>query len=85
MAFRKVRATKKQADWNYYKKIQRETLKASGSANDNYINNMVSEPGSNNKKLFAYIKDMKCDSSGILTLRIIVNLGPGLLYYSIIV
>ena len=30
---------------------------------------MVSEPGSNNKKLFAYIKDMKCDSSGVVPLK----------------
>ena len=29
---------------------------------------MVSEPGSNNK-LFAYIKDMKCDSSGVAQLK----------------
>ena len=26
---------------------------------------MVSKPGSNNKKFFAYIKDIKCDSSGV--------------------
>ena len=30
---------------------------------------MVSEPGSNNKKLFAYLKDMKCDSSGVAPLK----------------
>ena len=30
---------------------------------------MVSEPGSNNKKLFAYIKDMKRDSSGVAPLK----------------
>ena len=30
---------------------------------------MVSEPGSNNKKPFAYIKDMKCDSSDVAPLK----------------
>ena len=30
---------------------------------------MVSEPGSNNKKLFVCIKDMKCDSSGVAPLK----------------
>ena len=30
---------------------------------------MVSEPGSSNKKLFAYIKDMKLDSSGVAPLK----------------
>ena len=33
------------------------------------INNMVSEPGSNNKKPFAYIKDMKCNSSDLAPLK----------------
>ena len=30
---------------------------------------MVSEPGSNPTKLFAYIKDIKCDSSGVAPLK----------------
>ena len=33
------------------------------------INNLVSEPGSNNKKPFAYIKDMKCNSSDLAPLK----------------
>ena len=65
-AFWKARAAKKQADWNRYQKIKKETQKACRS---DYIMNMVSEPGSNNKKLFAYIKDMKCNSSCVAPLK----------------
>ena len=68
-ADRKARATKKQADWNRYKKIQKETQQACRSTHDDYINIMVSEPGSNFKKIFAYITDMKCDSPGVAPLK----------------
>ena len=30
---------------------------------------MVSEPGSKNKKLYSYVKGMKCDSSDVATLK----------------
>ena len=61
--------SRKQSDWHCYKKIQKEAQQACQRAHDDYISNMVSEPGSNNKKLFAYIKDMKCDSSGVAPLK----------------
>ena len=68
-AFKKARATKKQSDWHRYKKIQKEAQQACRRAHDDYISNMVSEPGSNNKKLFAYIKDIQCDSSDVAPLK----------------
>ena len=34
-----------------------------------YFACMVCDPGSNNKKLFAYIKDIKCDSSGVAPMK----------------
>ena len=44
-----------------------QTSSACGqSAHGNYINNMVSVPGSNNKNVFVYTKDMQCDSSGVV-------------------
>ena len=52
-----------QADWNSYKKIQKKK-----HVEDDFINNIISEPGSN-KKLFAYIKGMKFNSSGVTTLE----------------
>ena len=61
--FKKACATKKQSDWHCYKDIQKEAQQACRRAHDDYISNMVSEPGSNKKKLFAYLKDIKCDSS----------------------
>ena len=64
-----ARATKKQSDWHRYKKIQKEAQQARRRDHDDYISNMVSEPGSNNKKLFAYNKDMKCDSSGVAPVK----------------
>ena len=63
-AFKRARATKKQSDWHRYKKIQKDAQQACQRAHD-YISNMVCELGSNNKKLFAYIKGLKCDSSGL--------------------
>ena len=36
---------------------------------NDYIRNMVSEPGSKNKRLYSYFKGMKCDSSGVATLK----------------
>ena len=68
-AFKKARATNKQSDWHRYKKIQKEAQQACRRAHDDYISNMVSEPGSNNKKLFVYINDMKFDSSGVTPLK----------------
>ena len=61
--------TKKQSDWHYCKKIQKEAQQACRRAHDDYISNMVSEPGSNNKKLFAYTNGMKCDRSGVAPLK----------------
>ena len=69
MTFKKARATKKQLDWDCYKKIQKEAQQAWRRAHDDYISNMVSKPSSNNKKLFVYIKDMKSDSSGVAPLK----------------
>ena len=43
------KAIKKQSDWHRYKKIQKEAQQACRRAQDDYISNMVSEPGSNNK------------------------------------
>ena len=64
-AFKQVCAIKKQADWYSNKKFQKEAQQACRSVHYDNMNNMISELGSNNKKL-AYIKDMKCDSSGIV-------------------
>ena len=69
-AFRKACATK-QSDWNCYKKMQKETRQMCRcrGAHDDYVNNMLSEPGSNNKNLFACIKEMNCNSSDVAPLK----------------
>ena len=65
-AFKKARATKKQSDWHRYKKSRK---KPSKHVEEPTVTTSASEPGSNNKKLFAYIKDMKCNSSGVAPLK----------------
>ena len=52
-----------------YKKVQKDAQNICRNAHNDYIRNMVSEPGSKNKKLFSYVKGMKCDSSGVATLK----------------
>ena len=68
-AYRKARTSKNPSDWMKYKEVQKDAQKTCRSAHNNYIRNMVSEPGSNNKKLYSYVKGMKCDSSGVATLK----------------
>ena len=52
-----------------YKQVQKDAQNTCRSAHNNYIRNMVSAPGSKNKKLYSYVKGMKCDSSGVATLK----------------
>ena len=52
-----------------FKQVQKNAQNTCGSAHNNYIRNMVSEPGSKNKKLYSNVKVMKCDSSGVATLK----------------
>ena len=68
-AYKKARISKNPDDWTRYKKIQKDAQNTCRDAHNNYIRNMVSEPGSKNKKLYSYIKGMKCDSSGVATLK----------------
>ena len=67
-ASRKACATK-QADWNCYKKMQKESQQVYRSAYDDYINNMLSKLGYNNKNLFDYIKEMNCHSLYVAPLK----------------
>ena len=67
---RKKRHSKKhESDLMRYKKVQKGAQNTCRNAHNDYMRNMVSEPGSKNKKLFSYVKDMKCDSSGVTTLK----------------
>ena len=52
-----------------YKQVQKDAQNTCRCAHNNYIRNMVNQPGSKNKKLYSYVKDMKCDSSGVATLK----------------
>ena len=68
-AYRKACTSKNPSDWMRYKQVQKDAQNTCRSAHNNYIRNMVSEPGSKNKKLYSYVKGMKCDSSGVATLK----------------
>ena len=48
---------------------RRSRKKPSKHVEEPTVTTSASEPGSNNKKLFAYIKDMKCYSSGVAPLK----------------
>ena len=69
MAYKKARTTKHSSDWSRYKKIQKDTHHACQNAHDDFISNMVGEPGTNSKKLYTYIKSKKCDGSGVSPLK----------------
>ena len=68
-AYKKARISKNPYDWLRYKKVQKDAQNTCRNAHNDYIRNMVSEPGSKNKKLYSYVKGMKCDSSGVATLK----------------
>ena len=68
-AYKKARISKNPTDWLRYKKVQKDAQNTCRNAHNDYIRNMVSEPGSKNKKLYSYVKGMKCDSSGVATLK----------------
>ena len=68
-AYKKARTTKQSSDWSRYKKIQKDTQHACRKAHDDFISNMVGEPGTNSKKLYTYIKSKKCDGSGVSPLK----------------
>ena len=57
------------SDWQRDKKIQKESQTACRYAHNNYIRDMISQPGSKNNKLYSNVTDMKCDSSGVATLK----------------
>ena len=52
-----------------YKQVQKDAQNTWRSAHKKYIRNMVSEHGSKNEKLYSYVKGMKSDSSGVVTLK----------------
>jgi hypothetical protein len=68
-AYRRARKSKEQTEWNIYRQIQKENQKACRNARNEYVRDMISEPGGNNKKLYSYVKSMKSDSSGVAPLK----------------
>ncbi|KAH3700067.1 hypothetical protein DPMN_075035 [Dreissena polymorpha] len=45
------------------------SVEACRNARNEYVRDMISEPGGNNKKLYSYVKGMKSDSSGVAPLK----------------
>jgi hypothetical protein len=68
-AYRKARKSKNQTDWDIYRSIQKQNQQKCRETRNEYVRNMVSEPGTNNKKLYSYVKSMKSDSSGVAPLK----------------
>ena len=67
-AYRKARRTNNDKDWALFKSLQKTNKKECKKAHDNYVNTMVSD-GGNKKKLYSFIKNKKCDSSGVASLK----------------
>ena len=55
-------------DWTRYKNIQKSCKEACKKAINDYVCDMVSDESSC-KKLYSFVKDKKCDNSGIAPLK----------------
>ena len=67
-AFNKYRKSGKTKDWDRYRQLQKSTQKECKSSYNEYVNDMVSQD-SGNKKFFTFIKNKKCENSGIAPLK----------------
>ena len=52
-AYKEERDSKTQSDWKRYRQIQKDKQNACWNSHNNYIRNMISEPGSKNKKHYS--------------------------------
>ena len=67
IAYRRVKKSGKPEDVTRYKQLQKDTqyrLYQSKKAYNSYVNNMVSE-GSSAKRLYSFINEKGCESSGV--------------------
>ena len=67
-AYRKARHTNNDKDWAHFMSLQKTNKKECKKAHDYYVNTMVSD-GGNKKKLYSFVKNKKCDSSGVVSLK----------------
>ena len=67
-AFRKARLNSNRKNWTRYKNIQKACKDEYKKAYNNYVCDMVND-ASNCKKLYSFVKDKKCDSSGVAPLK----------------
>ena len=67
-AFRKARQNSSIKNWARYKNIQKSCKEECKKAYNNYVSDIVSDKSSC-KKLFSFVKDKKCDSSGVAPLK----------------
>ena len=63
-AFWEARQNSSMKNWDRYKNIQKSLKEECRKASYNYVSEMVSDISSC-KKLFSFVKDKKCDSSGV--------------------
>jgi hypothetical protein len=63
-----ARETGSEKDMERYQRIKKECKKVCKDAYNSYINNMISSEGSN-KKFWAYVKNLRKDSSGVASLK----------------
>lgn len=66
-AYRKAKMTNSSADFDTYKRLQKDTRAECRRAHNTYVSDLVSE--NNSKKLYTFIKGRRCDSSGVSSLR----------------
>ena len=63
-AFRKARQNSNKMNWTRYKNIQKTCKEECKKAYNDYVCDMVSDESSC-KKLYSFVKDKKCESSGV--------------------
>ena len=68
-AYNRARRTNREADWNHFRDLRRETQKQCNKAAAEHIARRVSiDTDSTRKAIYSYIKNNRTDNNGVLTL-----------------
>lgn len=67
-AYKKAHRSKKTKDWSRYKNIKKSMQRECRSTYHTYISDMLSNEGGKPKRFWSYIKNTRCDSTGVAPL-----------------
>jgi len=66
-AYKRARKSNSEKDWTTYKTIQKATRTECKTAHNKYVHDLVTDD--NSKKLYTFVKNKKCDGSGVAPLK----------------